>query len=332
MVRAAGGVVWRFAKGVDPVPAGQPISPSQIEVLLVHRPRYRDWSWPKGKANMNEPLVVAAAREVEEETGQVVSLGAPLTTQRYRLGSGHLKEVYYWVGQQLGPSPARSTRRPTSYATAREIDAKSWMEPNQAREMLTRRGDRRLLTELVGRAARGELMTSAIVLLRHARAVKREKWGPDEATRPLSRMGVAQTLDIVPLLSAFGVSQVITSPWLRCEQTVMPYVTLGTTPLRVAESLTEWAVKENPEAARKVIEELIDGPRAATVVSLHGPTLSVLEEPLAQISHRNVAAAMLRPTPELRKAELLVAHVTQGESRRVLEVERHRPLTKIALA
>ncbi len=332
MVRAAGAIVWRIAPGAAPVPPGVSVSPADMQVLIVHRPRYRDWSWPKGKANLNEPLAVAAVREVEEETGRVVALGAPMTTQRYRLGSGHLKEVYYWVGQQVGKGPARSTRRPVSRATKREIDVVQWVSPDRARDMLTRRGDRRLLTELVGRASRGHLQTSTLMLLRHARAVSRDKWGGLEAERPLSRMGVAQTLDLVPLLSAFGISSVVSSPWRRCEQTVAPYATLGGVPLQLAEPLTEDATALDPGAASNLVEGLLQGERKSVVVSFHGPGLQALEVPLRALAARRVLTAMDRPRPELRKAEMLVAHVTVGESRSLLEVERHRPLTKIALA
>ena len=113
--------MWRF---VDPerrgVP-GQVIVPEDIEVLMVHRPRYKDWSWPKGKSEANEPIICAAIREVEEETGASVILGAPLTTQRYRLGSGQTKEVRYWVGT-LADDDRRtgletSTIAPTATAT-----------------------------------------------------------------------------------------------------------------------------------------------------------------------------------------------------------------------
>ena len=110
--------MWRF---VDPerrgVP-GQVIVPEDIEVLMVHRPRYKDWSWPKGKTEANEPIICAAIREVEEETSASVILGAPLTTQRYRLGSGQTKEVRYWVGTLADDSRHTDLETPTIAPTA----------------------------------------------------------------------------------------------------------------------------------------------------------------------------------------------------------------------
>ena len=108
LVRSAGALVWRFADPARVARPGEPIDPADIEVLMVHRPRYHDWSWPKGKAENGEPLLAAAVREVEEETGQIIPLGAPLTTQRYRLGGGQTTEVHYWVGT---PLPADAAAR-----------------------------------------------------------------------------------------------------------------------------------------------------------------------------------------------------------------------------
>ena len=167
LVRSAGALVWRFADPARVARPGEPIDPADIEVLMVHRPRYHDWSWPKGKAENGEPLLAAAVREVEEETGQIITLGAPLTTQRYRLGGGQTKEVHYWVGTPLpADAAAARLRAPAARAPRTEIDQTTWASPEAASDMLTRRGDRRLLTDLVARASEGRLVTSTILILR----------------------------------------------------------------------------------------------------------------------------------------------------------------------
>ena len=167
LVRSAGALVWRFADPTRVAVPGEPIDPADIEVLMVHRPRYHDWSWPKGKAENGEPLVGAAVREVEEETGQVITLGVPLTTQRYRLGGGQTKEVHYWVGTPLSADdPAARLRAPVARAPRTEIDQTTWATPEAAADMLTRRGDRRLLADLVARTREGRLATSTIIVLR----------------------------------------------------------------------------------------------------------------------------------------------------------------------
>ena len=106
-------------------------------------------------------------REVEEETGQVITLGAPLTTQRYRLGGGQTKEVHYWVGTPMPVGdPAARLRAPVARAPRTEIDQTTWATPAAAADMLTRRGDRRLLADVVARAREGRLATSTIIVLR----------------------------------------------------------------------------------------------------------------------------------------------------------------------
>ena len=134
---------------------------------MVHRPRYHDWSWPKGKTENGESLVAAAVREVEEETGQIVTLGAPLTTQRYRLGGGQTKEVHYWVGTPVPVGHASERlRAPVARAPRTEIDQTVWTSPERAADMLTRRGDRRLLADIVARAREGRLVTTTLLVLR----------------------------------------------------------------------------------------------------------------------------------------------------------------------
>ena len=166
LVRSAGALVWRFTDPARVAVPGEPIDPEDIEVLMVHRPRYHDWSWPKGKTENGESLVAAAVREVEEETGQIVTLGAPLTTQRYRLGGGQTKEVHYWVGTPVPVGHASERlRAPVARAPRTEIDQTVWTSPERAADMLTRRGDRRLLADIVARAREGRLVTTTLLVL-----------------------------------------------------------------------------------------------------------------------------------------------------------------------
>ena len=166
LVRSAGALVWRFTDPERVAVPGEPIDPADIEVLMVHRPRYHDWSWPKGKTENGESLVAAAVREVEEETGQIITLGAPLTTQRYRLGGGQTKEVHYWVGTPVPAGHASERlRTPVARAPRTEIDQTAWTSPERAADMLTRRGDRRLLADIVARAREGRLVTTTLLVL-----------------------------------------------------------------------------------------------------------------------------------------------------------------------
>jgi 8-oxo-dGTP diphosphatase len=122
-VRAAGGVVWRHADG------------GVVEVVLVHRPAYDDWSFPKGKLQQGETEAEAALREVEEETGLRCRLGPELATTAYRDSKGRPKTVRYW---QM--TPAGGTLRP-----AGEVDDARWVPFGEARAALTYARDRGIL-------------------------------------------------------------------------------------------------------------------------------------------------------------------------------------------
>lgn len=168
VVQSAGAVVWRFRDGSGQSYRRIPKSREEIEVLLVHRPRYNDWSWPKGKKEIREPLPTCAVREVEEETGYTVRLGAPLTTQRYRLGLGATKEVHYWVGFLDIANPAALARPATNLAPVTEIDKSEWVGVDEARKRLARKGDKRLLEELLVRLDRQELFTKTLLITTNA--------------------------------------------------------------------------------------------------------------------------------------------------------------------
>ncbi|WP_430300544.1 NUDIX hydrolase [Rhabdothermincola salaria] len=121
-VRAAGGVVWRVADGV-------------AEVALVHRPKYGDWTFPKGKLEEGETDEEAARREVHEETGFECVLGHELPTVRYVDGKGRHKQVRYW----------EMTIADGSFTPNDEVDRLQWRDLAEARSRLTYGHDAELL-------------------------------------------------------------------------------------------------------------------------------------------------------------------------------------------
>lgn len=195
-VLAAGGIIWRATSQLN-----------AVEVLLVHRPRYDDWSFPKGKPHKGEPLVAAAIREVCEETGLSVVVGHRMPTVRYRTSEGP-KEVSYWTMQAAGGE----------FTPNYEVDAVRWISMPRAHTLLSYDHDRRLADEL------GDQPPSIVrvVLVRHADAGHRSDFqGPDIA-RPLAARGVRQAERLVPLLACFAPTRVSSAPAARCVQTVEP--------------------------------------------------------------------------------------------------------------
>jgi 8-oxo-dGTP diphosphatase len=122
-IRAAGGVLWRT--GAD-----------GVEIAVVHRPRYDDWSLPKGKLDPGEGWKAAALREVEEETGVRCSLGEELPSVSYDDNKGRRKCVRYWLMQAADES-ADAPFEPND-----ETDDLRWLAPGDAAQLLTYERDR----------------------------------------------------------------------------------------------------------------------------------------------------------------------------------------------
>lgn len=270
------------------------------EVLLVHRPKYDDWSFPKGKLDPGEHPVAAAVREVAEETGVHVRLGPPLSSQRYPVAR-RMKTVHYWTGRVVGDDDV-SAYRPND-----EIDAVQWVRLDEAPDRLTYDHDRTTLAQ----ALKVRRRTRAVVVLRHGQARSRNAWRGEDAARPLVRAGQVDADRLVPLLAAYDVTRVVTSTSVRCVQTVQPYAETAGLELDLRPRLSEEHATER--AVARIVEELF-ATDAGSVLCTHRPVLPLVYD-----------AAGLEPLPEdaeLEPGELLVLHVRKGA---VVAVERHRP-------
>ncbi|NPD03980.1 NUDIX hydrolase [Nocardioides sp. zg-1308] len=271
-VRAAGAVVTR--RGGD--------------VLLVHRPKYDDWSFPKGKLDPGEHAVTAAVREVAEETGLHVRLGPALSPQRYRLTNGRWKSVAYWTARAVGSDDV------SRYCPNDEIDRVEWVDWSEAVVRLTYPHDRETLAE--ARPLRRR--TRALVVLRHGKARSRAAWRGDDRLRPLLRVGEVQAQRLVPLLAAFDVTAVHSSSSTRCTQTVAPYVDTTGWPVKLYDELSE--EDSSVDAVVELVDDLLDGDEAA-VLCTHRPVLPT------------VLDALQVPDVSLEPGSMLVVHHRKGK-------------------
>ena len=267
-VLAAGALVWRLKN-------------DKLQVLVVHRPRYDDWSFPKGKAEPGESMVLTAIREVAEETGRQIVLGRYLGKARRRLVSGRKKRTLYWAAQVLPEAgPGEGLRAAVKPASKREINKVRWWKVEKAARKLTHADDKRLLARLVDWYESGQLQVHSLVLVRHAKAVSRATWGygiNSEITRPLVMgRGQAQARDVAALLSAYGVRELVSSPWRRCVDTLAPYAHGCGLDLRSDEAFTEVSALMAPELMQASFRDLLergsalDGPPEPEAVGLQG--------------------------------------------------------------
>lgn len=314
-IPAAGTLPWRRAEG------------GGLEVLLVHRPRYHDWSWAKGKLDPGEEWPVAAARETEEETAVPVRLGRPLPPASYTVldnkGVPATKEVRYWAATPSGP--AGKLRN--------EIDEIAWLSVREAHDRLDYSRDREQLRALVRADQDGELETTPFVLVRHAKAISRSGYdGPDDQLRPLDDLGRERARDLVHLFRAYGIERVGSSPSVRCVDTVVPYAESLGRRVRLHPSLSEEDHVVDPAAAAEVTRVQLDKPRARVLCG-HGPVLPTMLHILSarcSASESGRAAQVVIDDAidlGLAKGEVLVAHVSRSPvlGPQVVAVERFLP-------
>ena len=276
-VRAAGAVVLR-----------------RDQVLLVHRPAYDDWSFPKGKLDRGESSPAAAVREVGEETGVRVRLGVPLASQSYPNGD-RPKVVDYWVGRVVGDPDV------SGYLVNSEIDEVAWVGVDKAEQRLTYSRDAETLREALATGRK----TRALVVLRHGQARSRKAWRKDDRKRPLLVSGLAQARVAAPLLGAYGVSRIVSSSSTRCVDTVAPYAEGSGWPVTRHDGLTEEDASASSVAA--VVAELVESDEDA-VLCTHRPVLP------------HVYEALGIPPQHHATGELVVVHHRRG---RVRALERH---------
>jgi 8-oxo-dGTP pyrophosphatase MutT (NUDIX family) len=305
-VRAGGAVVWRPAA-------------SGSQVALVHRPKYDDWSFPKGKLEPGEHVLLAAVREVAEETALQVTLGRRLAPVRY-LNDGVPKRVDYWVATVTGAG-ALGGFEPTA-----EIDEVDWLAASGAAARLTYGHD----VETLESFRAGPRQTVPLIVLRHASAGRKSDWPQSDVSRPLDSQGARQAMMLASLLRCFGSARVVSAPAERCVATVRPYAaSIG----GVVEIEAAFDVGGAGEAGAAGGDAGAGGGPAESAAAAAMARLAADGRPVVVCSHREnlrtllaAACAVLgAPSPAgkaLRKGEFAVLHRAAGT---LAALERYQP-------
>ncbi len=247
-VLAAGAVVWRPGAG----------EPDRPEIVVVHRPRYDDWSLPKGKLNPGETETVTAVREIREETGLHVRLGRRLLSVGYQVEQGP-KRVVYWAAR-ADPDSA------DEFTPNHEVDKMIWLPVGDAMNRLTYPHDWKVLR----RFARQHADTHTLLIVRHGTAGRRSRYKGDDLTRPLDQHGRAQAESLVPLLLAFGATDLHAADRVRCHQTIEPLAEELSVPIRDEPELTEEAYADNRKRARQRVLEIAEKSGTRVICSQGG--------------------------------------------------------------
>ena len=240
-VAAAGGVVWRMTR-------------SGPRIAVIHRPHRNDWSLPKGKLMVREPTIVAAHREVVEETGLEVAVQHRLGQVRYRVGSS-MKTVTYWAMRHTAGS----------FVPNAEADLLRWVAPEQAKELLTFEAD----STIVDLFTEGRIPDSAVLLVRHAKAGKRSSWKKDDRLRPIDALGQAQAAAIGRVGELFAPKRILAAPLVRCEQTIAPLALGLELSVRTATAFSDARFERHPHRAVDALSSMSRS-RRVTAVSSQG--------------------------------------------------------------
>ncbi|WP_068269791.1 NUDIX hydrolase [Aldersonia kunmingensis] len=234
-VFAAGAVLWRPA----------PASPDGIEVALIHRPRYDDWSFPKGKFEPGETAMMAAVREVAEEAGVECVLGRHVARVTYPVpGHRRLKRVDYWAARAVEGE----------FSSSDEVDKLLWIPPSRMLNELSYPMDRRVLRQF----QRVPADTETLLLVRHAKAGRRKRYKGDDRKRPLDDVGRSQAQALVPNLLTFGATDVHSADRTRCTQTVVPLAAKLGVEISDEPTLSEEAYRDDPAAGRDRMRKIAD--------------------------------------------------------------------------
>ncbi|TXK19329.1 NUDIX domain-containing protein [Homoserinibacter sp. GY 40078] len=304
---AAGAVCWRVSK------KGKP------KVLLVHRTQHKDISLPKGKLDPGETLPETAVREIAEETGLIIALGAPLGVVEYQLPSGRDKQVYYWAGEVSADAIANST-----FASNDEIEELHWVGLKKARKVLSYPHDLDIVERFRELFEKGRARTFAIIALRHGKAVPAEDWDGPDATRPLMQRGIDQAMSVSHGVAAFRPRTLISSTAERCIRTIAPTARLTGVDVDDEHVISQDAYRSGGKAVREFVAERIAA-RETAVLCSHGPVLPQIISAVAELTGTE-GSSKLQRAAALATSEYAVLHVPVDDPESgIVAVEVHGP-------
>lgn len=306
-VLAAGAVCWKVTRK------------GKLRILVVHRTQHRDVSLPKGKLDPGETLPETAVREIAEETGLIVALGAPLGVVEYDLPGGRPKAVYYWAAETDALAIANST-----FVSNDEIEQLTWLSLKKARALLSYPHDVDIVSRFAELAALGRARTFAIIALRHGKATPSEEWPGPDTTRPLLPRGERQALSVAPGIAAFRPAQLISSTAVRCTTTVAPTARVTGVGVHQTDDISQDAYDSGGAAVTALIDNLLRA-RATTVLCSHGPVLPQIIEAVVRATG-STANTRLQRAAALATGEYAVLHVPVDHPESgIVAVEIHGP-------
>lgn len=303
-VLAAGAVCWRMVDG-------------KARILLVHRGDRADVSLPKGKLDPGETLPQTAKREIEEETGLSVTLGAPLGKVEYVMPGGKEKIVHYWSAEVDEHALQLAKFTPNN-----EIASLEWISIPKARKKLSYAHDVDIVDAFEKRLLAGQARTFALIVLRHGSAVQPGAWDGPDSTRPLLQRGSNQALGVAPAIAAFSPTKLVSSTAARCVATITPLAGFLGLAVKQTAGISQDAYESGESEVPQVVAHRLAKRRTAVLCS-HGPVVPAIVDEVARMTNTP-------HTPELARASMLstgeysVLHISlKNPAAGIVAVETH---------
>ena len=285
-VEAAGGIIYRKRNTIDSSNTSDlkktsnqanMISDDDFKLCLVYRPKYDDWSWPKGKNEPKESHRHTAVREVGEETGYAVTLGPHIAQIEYPLenegkksisksGAKNssqnnnktevVKRIHYWMMREIDENAAMKRLPafgPIKPAKPTEIGNVIWLTPSKARKKLTHDSDRKVLDAFLEKLHASQTEYKTLILVRHGKAESRKSWQGSEATRPITPLGSAASYALGRELACYAPNRIVSSPWKRCVETVATFAHDSSLSIEQIAELTEDHHENKPKSTLSVL-------------------------------------------------------------------------------
>lgn len=281
MIRAAGALLWRET------------NEREVEIALIHRPKYDDWTLPKGKIEEGETALQCAYRELFEETRIKASFTRQLGSVEYE-ESGQRKRVIFWA--------ARCALDASTFVVNEEVDQLEWLAPENALAKATHDSDRQMIESFLEQPH----YTDTLIILRHTKALERGDWDEEDSQRTLDEIGFDQAQLLIKHLEPFAIDEIYTSNYVRCVQTVTPLSHSRGLNMTQVPSLNEETFNEDPLRSVSFANALKQDEKNILICS-HNPVIPTMLRGILNTKLKNKDLIKLEP------GDAWIVHRVRGE-------------------
>jgi 8-oxo-dGTP pyrophosphatase MutT (NUDIX family)/phosphohistidine phosphatase SixA len=281
MIRAAGALLWRE------------LGDRSIEIALIHRPKYDDWTLPKGKIEEGETALQCAYRELIEETGIKAAFTRQLGSVEYE-ESGQRKRVIFWA--------AHCALEASAFIPNEEVDEMCWLSAEDALVAATHGSDKEIIENFMSQEPR----TDTLIILRHTKALERGDWDEEDSQRTLNEVGLDQAQLLIKHLEPFAIEEVYTSDYLRCVQTVTPMAHSRGLGITQVPSLNEETFETDPLRSVSFANALKQDEKNILICS-HNPVIPTMLRGILNTKLKNKDLIKLEP------GDAWIVHRVRGE-------------------